>query len=104
MAKFGLTRQRVRGPVAVVGLLLGAYVGSYAALYRRGVSEAERYGYDFFFYVTFADVVAARDTTTRHQWLGPVYSPLNELHGRWFGGRSACKCIMVGLRAEPPEG
>ena len=77
---------------------------SYAALYRRGVAEAERYGYDFFFYVPFADVAAARDTTARHQWLGPVYSPVNELHRQWFGGRAACKCIMFGLSAEPPDG
>ncbi len=104
MAKADLTWRRMPWAAAVVGLLLGAYVGSYAALYRRGVAEAERYGYDFFFYVPFADVVAARDTTARHQWLGPVYSPLNELHGRWLGGRPACKCVMVGLSAEPPEG
>ena len=105
MAKAGRTWCRlIRWPVAVVGLLLAFYIGSYAALYRRGVAEAERYGYDFFFYVPFADVAAARDTTARHQWLGPVYSPVNELHRQWFGGRAACKCIMFGLSAEPPDG
>ena len=98
MAKVGRAWvQDVRRLVIAAGLLLAVYVGSYAALYRRGVTEAERHGYDYFFYVPFTDVVAARDATARHQWLGPVYSPLNELHRQWFGGRAACKCIMFGL-------
>ena len=67
--------QDVRRLVIAAGLLLVVYVGSYAALYRRGVTEAERHGYDYFFYVPFTDVVAARDATARHQWLGPVYKP-----------------------------
>jgi hypothetical protein len=61
------------------------------------VSEAEAYGYDFFFYAPFADVVAARDTTRQHRLLGPVYSPLNDLHHGWLGGRAACRCIFCGL-------
>lgn len=96
--------RRVRWPAVVVGLLLSVYVGSYFALYRRGVAEAERYGYDFFFYVPFADVVSAHDSTRRHQLLGPVYSPLNERHYRWLGGRPACKCILFGLSPRPSGG
>jgi hypothetical protein len=86
--------QRFRFMALVVLLLLGIYVGSYASLYRRGVAEADHYGYDYFLYVPFSDVVAARETTEQHQFLGPLYHPLNELHCRWFGGRAACKCML----------
>ena len=80
----------------VVCLLAALYVGSYAALYRRGVAEADAYGYRYFFYVPFADIVAARGTTREHQALLWLYGPLNDLHHRRFGGRDACRSVTVG--------
>jgi hypothetical protein len=89
---------------AVVGLLVALYVGSYVALYRRGVAEADAYGYRYFFYVPFADVVSARSTTRQHRVLLWLYGPLNDLHHRWFGGRDACRSITFGPSSERPEG
>jgi hypothetical protein len=89
--------RRCRRPAGVVGLLLALYIGSYAALYRRGVAEADAYGFPYFFYVPVADVAAARGTTSQHQLLGILYEPLNMAHCRWFGGRAACRCVMFGL-------
>ena len=104
MAKAGWTwRRRFRWAAAIAGALVGTYVGSYAALYRRGVAEADANGYPYIFYVPWADVAARRDTTLQHQILGPLYEPLNDAHRRWFGGRSACRCITFGLSAEPAE-
>lgn len=81
----------------VAGLLLVLYVGSYAAFYRRGVLEAEQYGFSYFFYSPVDDVIAARDTTRQHQFLAPFYDPVNQLHRSWFGGRSPCRCVMFTL-------
>jgi hypothetical protein len=89
---------------AVVGLLAVTYVGSYAALYRRGVAEADAYGYRYFFYVPFADIESARGTTRQHQMLLSLYGPLNDLHHRRFGGRDACRSITFGSSPERPEG
>ena len=74
-----------------------AYVGSYAVFYSRGVSEADAVGFPYFFYVPVADVIEARGVTRRHEVLKTVYEPLNELHVRWFGGRSACGAITFGF-------
>lgn len=105
MAKAGRAWVRhVRRLAFAAGLLAAVYVGSYAVLYRRGVREAERYGFDYFFYVPVADVAAARDTTRQHQVLGPVYAPLNHLHDRWLGGRAACRCVLFGLGRDPALG
>jgi hypothetical protein len=89
----------------VIGLLAlqAAYVGSYAALYHRGVSEADEFGSKYFFYVPVTDVVEARGVTRQHMLLMALYEPLNDLHGRWLGGRSPCGCILFELSAEPSE-
>ena len=74
-----------------------AYVGSYAALYARGVREADAFGSKYVFYVPAADVVEARRLPPQHVAMMAVYDPLNELHVRWLGGRSACRGITFGL-------
>ena len=74
-----------------------AYVGSYAAFYARGVSEADTLGSRYIFYVPAADVIEARGLPPQHVALMGLYDPLNELHVRWLGGRSACRGITFGL-------
>lgn len=87
--------------IFLVGLQ-AAYLGSYAALYYRGVSEADAVGLKYFFYVPVADVVEARGTTRRHLVLMALYEPVNDLHSRQLGGRSACRCILFGLSKDRP--
>ena len=81
--------------IAVI-VLQSAYSGSYASFYYRGVSEADAGGFRYFFYVPVSDVMEARGLTRQHVVLGTLYEPLNELHMDWFGGRSACRCVMFG--------
>ena len=78
MAKTGWTWWW-RMAIAVV-VLLDVYVGSYAVLYNRGVSEMNAVGLRYFFYVPVADVVEARSVTRRHVLLAALYEPLNNLH------------------------
>ena len=87
----------LRWNLVVIPLLLLFYSASYAVLYHRGVAEAEKYGYDYFFYAPIADVVQDRNETNQHVYLGPIYDPINHVHYRWFGGRAACKCLLRGL-------
>ena len=47
--------------------------------------------------VEAADVVEARGLPPQHVVLVGVFDPLNELHVRWLGGRSACRGITFGL-------
>ena len=70
-----------------------AYIGSYAAYYRRSVAEESRY----IVYAPMADVIEARGLPRQHYVLAAVYAPINEVHVEWFGGRSACRCMMFGL-------
>ena len=95
--------RRLRWPAVVVGVLLTLYVGGYAALYRRGVAEADAFGSTYFFYDSFLDVLAARDSTRQHHVLLLLYGPLNALHHDWLGGRSACRCMMFGLSRDWSE-
>ena len=83
--------------------LQAAYVGSYAALYYRGGSEADAVGLRYFFYAPVADVTEARGVTRQHILLMALYDPLNDLHQQYLGGRSPCLCITFGLSKEPPE-
>src|SRR5258708_825256 len=91
-----------RVAIAVV-VLRDVYVGSYAVLYYRGVSEMNAVGLRFFFYVQIAEVVEVRRVTRRHVLLAALYEPLNNLHGRWLGGRSACRNITFGPSADHPK-
>jgi len=86
--------RRRRWVAAAVAILLTAYIGSYAALYRRGIVDADRFGCSGFFYVPL-DKIALGDgslkigpLTRRHQFLERFYAPLNRMHRAWFGGRS----------------
>jgi len=95
--------QRWRRRATALVVLQAAYVGSYAALYHRGVSEADAIGSSYFFYVPADDVIEARGLTRRHLLLMVLFDPLNELHCEYLGGRSACRCMLFGLSKEPPE-
>ena len=97
-------RRRCYWTAAVVGLLVGLYVGSYAVLYRRGAAEADAHGYRYFFYVPFTDIVSSRGTTRQHRVLLWLYDPVNDLHHHWFGGRDACRSITFGPSPERPDG
>jgi hypothetical protein len=81
--------------------LISLYGGTYAALYHRGVKEAEPYG-SFYFYVPFNEVMTSPDVPRRHFVLMAIYSPINQLHREYFGGRSPCVCMLRGL-SQPSE-
>jgi len=95
--------RRWRRRAIVLVALQAAYVGSYAGLYYRGVSEADAVGSKYFFYVPAEDVTEARGLTRRHYLLMALYEPLNELHREHLGGRSVCRDMLFGLSKEPPE-
>ena len=90
-------RQRYFRLLLVLALVQFVYVGSYAVLYRRGVAEMNAVGLKGFCYVPIADVIEAQAMPIQHTILTMLYAPINELHARSFGGKSACLCIMFGL-------
>jgi hypothetical protein len=92
--------RRCRWPALVLAASLVAYLGGYAALYHRGVAEADAIGMPYFFYVPLADVARQRGVPDQHALLVRVYEPLNRVHQRWFGGRSACHGITLALGLE----
>ena len=82
--------QWVAFAATVVVLLLVGYVGSYAFFYRRGVAEADAFGYSYFFYAPVAEAFS-RNPSRQQAWLAEFYSPANQLHHLWFGGRAQCR-------------
>lgn len=81
----------------LLAVTLLSYVGSYAMLYQRGVSEADIVGLtDTFLFVPVQSVNQSHDLTQHHRRQS-FYAPLNWLHYRWFGGRPACHGILFDL-------
>jgi hypothetical protein len=85
-------------------ILLDIYVSAYAILYYRGVSEMNAVRLNYFFYVPFSDIAEARRITRQHAILEGLFGPLNKVHSRWLGGKSACKNISFGPDGESKQG
>ncbi len=77
----------------MAGLL--AYVGSYHRLSRRGVREAQEYGFPGFLYIPGAEA-ATSGNLMRHYALATFYAPLNWIDQAIFGAPSPVwtMCIM----------
>ena len=84
-----------------LGILLAvtllSYVGSYAWLYQRGLTEADDAGLpDTFLFVPVESVNQSHDLTL-HYRRRMFYEPMNWVHYQWFGGRPACLGILFDL-------
>lgn len=87
--------QWVAFAATVVVLLLVGYVGSYACFYRRGVAEADAFGYPYYMYAPAAEAFS-RSPNRQQAWLSEFYKPANQIHHDWFGCRSQCYSFTLG--------
>jgi len=84
-------------PAAVLSCALLVYVGSYYALSRRGIAEAQGAGCVGFFYVPLEEIGPDTPGMNRHYVLGALYDPINRLDHAWFGGEAACRGVTWSL-------
>ena len=91
------TWRNVRWPLAVVGLLLVVYVGTYYRLSRRGMAEAQAVGFTYFFYCPVTDLTHGEDLPVQHILSCALFDPINRLDRAWFGGEIPCSGITWGL-------
>ena len=96
MAKARRTRLW-RWLAAVGGIVVLLYVGSYLYLSRRGMAEAERAGWPYFFYCPVADVVPYHDLPPQHCCAVMLFEPVNLLDRAWFRGGTPCRRVNWGL-------
>jgi hypothetical protein len=93
----GRSRFRLRLLAAcALALLLGAYVGSYYHLSRRGMREAKEYNMKGFLYAPANEVFETRDLSG-HYFRMRLYAPLNWLDRTLFGGHGPVRHITWGL-------
>jgi hypothetical protein len=93
---------RIFALVVVLPLIL-SYVGSYAYLSRRGMREAETWGFRFFFYVPLGDPDLRKGDLTRQMRFVSFYAPLNWIDRTFFGGTHPCTGMTLYLSKPEQE-
>lgn len=101
MAKARRKRLWWRWLAAVAGFVVVLYLCSYLHLSRRGMAEAERAGWPYFFYSPLADVVPYHDLPPQHCWAVTLFEPVNLLDRAWFSGGTPCRGVTWGLSGPP---
>jgi hypothetical protein len=87
----------------VVLPLLIAYVGSYAYLSRRGMREAETWGFKFFFYVPLDDPDLRKNDLTKQIRLVTFYAPVNWIDRTLLNGKQPCTAMDLSIAGRPDQ-
>jgi len=87
----------------VVLPLLIAYVGSYTYLSRRGMREAETWGFKFFFYIPLDDPDVVKNELIKQSRLVTFYAPLNWIDRTLFNGKQRCTAMDLTLAGKPNQ-